>query len=257
MGTRLGAYTAELPKCMLTFLGKSLIERQVATLRSAGVTDIAIVRGYHPEKIAIEGITYFENRDYATTNMVATFIEARAWLLSRSDDVLICYADIIYEERVIKTLLAAQGVVSVVADQDWLPYWQARLEDWHNDVESLQFTPQGKITELGTPHCTVELCNARYVGLIKLSQEGLRAFIAAYDSNYINHWHIKAPWKKSKSFRNAYMTCMIQELIDNGIDVRVALIERGWMEFDTVEDYEKAVSWAENGTLSRFIEIKD
>ena len=36
MGTRLGKYTEDLPKCMLSFGGKTLIERQVETLRAAG-----------------------------------------------------------------------------------------------------------------------------------------------------------------------------------------------------------------------------
>ena len=33
MGTRLGKYTEDLPKCMLSFAGKPLIERQGAGLR--------------------------------------------------------------------------------------------------------------------------------------------------------------------------------------------------------------------------------
>ena len=72
MGTRLGKYTENLPKCMLEFNGKSLIERQVDTLRKAGITDISIVRGYQPEKITISGVRYYHNPDFSNTNMVET-----------------------------------------------------------------------------------------------------------------------------------------------------------------------------------------
>ena len=40
MGTRLDKYTKELPKCMLNFEGKTLIERQVETLRSCCIKKI-------------------------------------------------------------------------------------------------------------------------------------------------------------------------------------------------------------------------
>ncbi len=34
---------------------------------------------------------------------------------------------------------------------------------------------------------------------------------------------------------------MIQELVDIGIKVHCVIIERGWKEIDTVEDYQKAL----------------
>ena len=34
---------------------------------------------------------------------------------------------------------------------------------------------------------------------------------------------------------------MIQELVDIGIKVHCVIIERGWKEIDTVEDYKKAL----------------
>ena len=54
MGTRLGKYTENLPKCMLEFEGKTLIQRQVDTLRDAGIEDIIIIKGFNQEKIQIE-----------------------------------------------------------------------------------------------------------------------------------------------------------------------------------------------------------
>ena len=47
--------------------------------------------------------------------------------------------------------------------------------------------------------------------------------------------------KKAKIFQKAYLTDMIQELVDIGIKVHCVIIERGWKEIDTVEDYEKAL----------------
>ena len=64
------------------------------------------------------------------------------------------------------------------------------------------------------------------------------------------------PWRHSKSFRKAYMTDMLQELVDRRVRVDPILIQRGWMEFDTVEDYEKALQWIKDKSIQRFIDWK-
>ena len=38
------------------------------------------------------------------------------------------------------------------------------------------------------------------------------------------------------------MTDLIQELVDIGIKVHCVIIESGWKEIDTVEDYKKAIA---------------
>ena len=34
------------------------------------------------------------------------------------------------------------------------------------------------------------------------------------------------------------------------------IIKRGWLEFDTVEDYEKYNEWLREGSLNRFLELR-
>ena len=55
LGTRLGKYTENLPKCMLKFAGKTLVERQVESFRKCGIEDIIVVRKHLAEKIQIAG----------------------------------------------------------------------------------------------------------------------------------------------------------------------------------------------------------
>jgi len=101
MGTRLGKYTQGLPKCMLKFAGKTLIQNQVDTLRASGITDITIVKGYEPDQIDIKGTKTYVNPDYSTTNMVYSLFCAEKEL---SGNVLLCYADIIYVKKLSKLL---------------------------------------------------------------------------------------------------------------------------------------------------------
>ena len=49
------------------------------------------------------------------------------------------------------------------------------------------------------------------------------------------------PFIRAATFEKAYLTDMLQDLVSMGIDVHCVIIERGWREIDTVEDYENAL----------------
>jgi len=76
-GTRLKKYTENLPKGMLSFMGKTIIERQIELYRQCGIKDISIIRGFAADKIQYEGVTYYTNEDYANTNMVESLMTMR------------------------------------------------------------------------------------------------------------------------------------------------------------------------------------
>ncbi|MEK6935082.1 MAG: phosphocholine cytidylyltransferase family protein [Nanoarchaeota archaeon] len=248
MGTRLDKYTKNLPKGMLNFAGKSLIQRQVETLRSCGITDISIITGYMPDKVNIKKVKYYNNPDFGNTNMVASLFCAEQEL---NDEVLVCYADILYEKRIIQQILDSDVDIGVTTDNSYWPYWQARLDNPEEDVESF-IIQDDKVVELGTPDCKLEKARTRYVGLIKFSKKGVKALKKVYNENKEKFWDKDVPWLNSKSFKKAYMTDMIQSLINKNHEVNPIIISNGWMEFDTNEDYEKATKWLKENNLNRF-----
>ena len=152
MGTRLGRYTKDLPKCMLEFNGKPLVQWQVETLRVCGINKIIIVKGYMPEKIKIPDVKYYVNEDYANTNMVETLMRAEEEM---NDEILVCYGDILYEKRVIEQILAANVDIGITVDKDYWEYWKSRLDNPKEDTESLVIDTEGKITELGDAKCSL------------------------------------------------------------------------------------------------------
>lgn len=253
MGTRLGKYTENLPKCMLNFNGRALIQRQVETLRNSGITDISIVRGYNAEKIQLPGVKYYLNPDYATTNMVETLFCAEREL-DGNEEVLVCYADILYEPRVLQEVLQSKVEVGVTVDQDYWEYWSARMDHPEEDMESLVIK-NGRIMELGNTKCTREEAKFRYVGLIKFSKRGIQRLKEVYHHHKNLYYPKEEPWLRSKSFKKAYMTCMLQALINAGNEVRPIIVRRGWLEFDMEEDYDRYTQWLKERTLSRFIRL--
>src|SRR3989344_1779238 len=223
MGTRLDKYTKELPKCMLNFEGKTLIKRQVETLRSCGIKEIIIIKGYMSDKIKISN--------------------------------LICYADILYEKRLIEKIISTKIDIGVTVDNDYWDYWKARLENPEKDTESLIIDNEGKIIELGDTNCSLDNAKVRYVGLIKLSKKGVEILKKIYHKNKELYFNKNEQWLRSKSFKKAYMTCMLQAIINEGYKVNPIIISRGWLEFDTNEDYEKMNELLKEGKLDRFYKI--
>jgi len=232
---------------MLSFNGKPLIERQIDTFRACGINDIVVVRKHLAEKIIIPGVKYINETDY-DTHMVVGFFRAREEF---DDDIILSYGDIIFEQRVLRAAIDARVDVGVVADYEWKDYWTARCGDWRMDSESFVIGESDKLVSLGISNPPEDKMHARYVGMIKFSKNILAGVAEMYDRAQKEFW--ERPWYTSKSFKKAYMTDFVQALIDQKIDVRVVGIRRGWLEFDTVADYELACDWLKANKLNSFI----
>ena len=55
--------------------------------------------------------------------------------------------------------------------------------------------------------------------------------------------------------QKAYMTDLLEKLIALGDDVQASLVSKGWVEFDTNEDYELLNKLWLNKGLSRLIDL--
>lgn len=244
-GTRLWKYTKDLPKCMLNFNGKTLIEKQVETFRLNGIRDIVIVRGFMAEKINIPNVKYYFNPDYESTNMVHSLFCAEKEL---DGDVIVAYADILYESRVLNKLINKKSEIAVTVDINWEKYWALRYGNTSTDTESLVLNSKGNILELGEANPPKEKIDGRYVGLIKFSSKSIEKTKKIYKELKSKFWN--KPWPSDKLFQKAYMTDLLSYLIKSGIKVDALKIRNGWLEFDTNEDYEKAIELDKKNKLS-------
>jgi len=59
LGRRLKAHTENVPKCMLDFGGKTLLERQLLAYRNCEIDNISVIRGYKKNKINYKNLKYF------------------------------------------------------------------------------------------------------------------------------------------------------------------------------------------------------
>ena len=250
-GTRLKKYTENLPKGMLSFMGKTIIERQIAVYRSCAIDDIIIVRGFEAEKINYECVKYYNNEKYATTNMVESLMKAKDEFY---DDIIVSYSDVLFEPEMLKTMIATEADFACAVDDNWKAYWQKRYGKIDFDTESLAIDKNDNICELGLENPPIEKISARYIGLLKFSVAGLKFIQDVMDVAY-KEFEDKSWQQSGKTVRKAYMTDLLNAIIESGKSVKAVHFNNGWIEFDTNEDYENAIKWAKEGTLKQIINI--
>lgn len=240
-GTRLRPLTDDRPKCMVEVNGRSILERQLDTMRACGIKDpdITIVAGYRgdvlQDRLADTKINIIINEGYETTNMVCSLMCARK-IMETQDDILISYGDIIYNETVLKKILASKEPASVIVDDGWYTYWSERCEDPLDDAETLMFDENDYLTEIGQKTTELERVQSQYIGLMRFMGEGLKEMLSLAEEAKKRTAEGAALWRTTRTYQKMYMTDLLQGLIDEGNRLKAVHIERGWFEIDDCED---------------------
>ncbi len=237
LGSRLKNHTENLPKCMLDFGGKTLLQRQIDSYKKCGVKDISLIRGYKKEKINYKGINYFENTDYKNNNILNSIFYAEKVI---NGNIIISYSDILFDSSVVERTLNSDHDISVVVDIDWRGYYVGRKDHPISEAENVIFNSNNDVEKIGKISTGNEEVHGEFIGMIKLSNRGTEIFKEHFHRLKKIYWN--KPFQRAKTFQNAYLTDFIQELVDIGIKVHCVIIESGWKEIDTVEDYKKAIA---------------
>lgn len=230
-GSRLGAYSRDTPKGLVPVAGKGFLVRQLETLESAGITDVTIVTGHGREQIEALGRPTRHNDRFASTNMVASLMCA-ADLLGSGEDVLVAYADIVYEPKVAHALVACCDDFATTIDRRWDRLWAARGEDPLTTAETLRIDDGGRIRELGRRPNALNEIEGQYMGLTRFS-----APFAARLPEIFGDLDPAGTYD-GRSRDDMYMTSFLQLLIDRGNACTPIWVDGGWLELDTMRDLE-------------------
>jgi len=236
MGTRMQHLTDDLPKCMLEFGGKTLLERQIEALTSCGVTDVSVVKGYKEEKINYPGLKYYINDNYENNNILNSLFYAEEEM---DDEVIISYSDILYEKQVVERLLESIKDISIVVDIEWREYYNNRKDHPIEEAENVIFDAENKVVEIGKILTKKHDVHGEFIGMMKLTKRGTDIFKRNFHRSKKLFWG--EPFVRASTFEKAYLTDMLQDIVLLGVDVHCVIVKRGWREIDTVEDYKNAL----------------
>ncbi len=235
-GNRLKPLTNDLPKCMLKFGGKTLLQRQLEAFRACKIRDIVLIKGYKKEKINYPGIKYIINDNYQNNNILNSLFCAEKEI---EGEVLISYSDILFEKQVVERLLESKKDISIVVDIDWMGYYQGRADHPMEEAENVIFDAENNVVEIGKIFTRKYDVHGEFIGLMKLTSRGSEILKNHFSRS--KNLFLKKPFQRAPVFEKAYLTDLIQEMVDLGVPIHCVIIERGWKEIDTVEDYENAL----------------
>jgi len=236
MGNRMRPYTNDLPKCMLKFGGKTLFQRQLEALNACKVKNIVLIKGYMEEKINYPGIKYYINDNYQNNNILNSLFYAEKEI---DGEVIVSYSDILFEKQVVERLLESKKDISIVVDIDWKGYYEGRKDHPIEEAENVIFDAENNVVEIGKILTKKHDVHGEFIGMMKLTSRGSEIFKRHYNRSKKLFWG--KPFQRAPVFEKAYLTDMIQEMVDLGVPIHCVIIERGWKEIDTVEDYKNAL----------------
>lgn len=233
-GTRMGLLTRDIPKCLLSVGGRTILDRQLSVFARADARSIEVVGGHGFSRFCPRpNVSYSANEQFETTNMVFTLFRSKTVKEnSRKCDVVISYGDIVFSDEVLASLLDSNAEVSVVVDTEWLSLWQQRFTDPLEDAETLRYDETGMITELGRKPDKIEDIMGQYIGLIKFRVDMLEKIGGVWSELQQGHF------SNQEHPERMFMTAFLQLLIDLGVRTEIVPISGGWMEFDSPSDLE-------------------
>jgi len=239
----LDALLQDRPVAMLELHGKSLLQRNVETLRQLGLEQITVITGYQAAAVNLEGIAKIFNPEFSRGHILHSIMQARELF---DQDLLILYGDILFEPFLLQKLLGCEGDIVLAVDnsfaQGYNPNKNLDLVVARDRPQSgkRRFLPQASNLAVRIGHQSIasEAADYEFVGLAKLSRTGSRKLRDIYDD--CQRLFRDRAFHEAPSFLQASFTDLLQEAIDRGLPVRLLEVNSGWMEIQNWQDYQRA-----------------
>ena len=233
-GKRISNDAKNMPKSMVEVNGKPIIEHQISVLNKAGINQIYVITGPHSEKFNIKNVKYVRDEKYENHDILGSLMEAKKYF---EKNTLILYSDIIFELKIIEDILKSKEDISIAIDMDWGRKYEGRTEHPKSEAENVELNNNKDITRIKKNINNSKNNVGEFLGIIKFANEGSKYFIKKYEDVLQNNEDL---FHDAPSILKAYVTDMIQELIDSNIRIQPILISGKWCEIDTLQDLKNA-----------------
>lgn len=227
IGTRIKEVTNK-PKGFLQVDGKkTILDKQIFALNQYNINDITLVVDNKFDKSILNNVSYVvddnQNHDVLNSLMIGMKIYP-------NKELLILYSDIIFEDSILQKMIDCNADIGLGIDEDWEKSYEGRTDHPIQQADNVIITNHS-ITSIRK---NIPKAHGEFIGMMRLSKKGTHIFVDVHNDLLQKQ---KNTFHCAKSLEKAYLTDMIQELIDRGYQVYPVTIFGAWHEFDTKQDY--------------------
>jgi len=215
-GSRLYPITIDRPKCLLEIGGERIIDRQIDSMRMAGIKDIVVVVGYKGDVIRHEvgdKIRFREYHDYDTTNNLHTLWSVRDEL---NDGFICLFSDVVFDTEVMDRAKKSKEDFCLIIDTGKILEGTMRVK-----------IRGGRVIGVGS-QIPISEASGNFIGIAKFSENGAKMLLEQMGKMVHGH-------------RGDYYTIAVDTLARRGILVGyIDVRDSAWIEIDTKKDLDKA-----------------
>ena len=219
---------------MVKVNGKSIIEYQLSVLNKVGINEVYVITGPYSEKFTIKNVKYVKDLEFEKHDILGSLMEAKKFF---KKDTLILYSDIIFELKIIEKIMNSKENISIAVDMNWEKNYEGRTEHLKSEAENVELKNNSDIIRIKKNIENVNNNVGEFLGIIKFANKGRKLFIKKYEELVNSNNDV---FHESPSILKAYVTDMIQELIDSNIKIKPILVSGKWCEIDTMQDLKNA-----------------
>ena len=219
-GARLNGGRGDMPKCLVTLGGETMLSRNVRLLRAAGIADVAVVIGCAADTVrrTCPDATFVENERFAQTNSLYSLWLSRELL---TDGFVVMNCDVLVHPQLLLDLVTARH-------EDALLLAYRDDETQYGEEEMKVRVQRGRVADISKT-MNPEDADGENLGIAKFGAAGARLLIDKMDAIVAAGEHKAWVPRAFKAFAEERPLHVIGT---RGLP---------WIEIDFPEDYRRAV----------------
>ena len=219
-GARLNGGKGDMPKCLVTLGGETMLSRNIRQLRAAGVDDVVVVVGCAADTVrrTCHGVTFVENTIFAQTNSMYSLWLTRSLL---TEGFLVMNCDVLVHPQLLNDLVSARHEDALL-----LAYRDEATA--YGEEEMKVRVRRGRVVDISKT-MDPDQADGENVGIVKFGRDGARLLVEKMDE-LVAAGDLKA-WVP-RAFKAFAQERPLHVIGTRGYP---------WIEIDFPEDYRRAV----------------